>query len=421
MARRRGSANKDVATAGTAPAYKDPRVSPYELFYDLVFAAAVLGISLDYSKTAGFTSLALVTGAFVFIWWVWQETVLFTNRYGDPLRPIDWSKKRRAVVRALVIRWACLLQMIAVVGIALFDPKDLGMEGFQISFPVACAFALSMLLLMRELGAYQHPSLRSYTRRHRPWTIVAIVFFLLSEWFGLPASRVFWTAALAAVVIPGIVLIARDRILSSAGQAKHLSERLMLFVLIISGDFFLKAIVYLHAGDSTDFNLLQLIFVSFIVFSIFRLYMARVGSHTAPRDRNGLLSWLLLHLLLNFAILVSATGMIQYVTPYVGTIDVTVNLLVAGGTIALSLLCFAALDLIGGGERVRARVLNLVGIALLICVAAVIVAFATPTDWRIGMGTIALILVAYTTGTTIQDTRLAAALAAASKRTSRRS
>jgi hypothetical protein len=37
------------------------------------------------------------------------------------------------------------------------------------------------------------------------------------------------------------------------------------------------------------------------------------------------------------------------------------------------------------------------------------------------MGTIALILVAYTTGTTIQDTRLAAALAAASKRTSRRS
>lgn len=415
MARR--GASKNISTTGLAPASKDPRVSPYELFYDLVFAAAVLGLSLDYGKGPDFGTLALVTGAFVFIWWVWQETVLFTNRYGDPLRPIDWSRNRNQVVRGLTIRWACLLQMIAIVGVALFEPDDLALAGLQISFPSACAFALVMLLLMREFGAFQRPSLRSYARKHRPWTILAIVLFLLSEWFAAPASRYLWAAGLAAVIIPGIFLISRDRVLSNARQAHHLSERLMLFILIISGDFFLKAIVYLHAGDSTEFNILQLVFVSFIVFSVFRLYLARVASHTAPRSRGKLLAWLLLHLVADFGILVSATGMIQYVTPSVGITDVTQHLLIAGGSIVVTLICFAVLDRIGGGDVVRERARNLVAVAALIAVATVAVAYLTPTDWRIGMGTIALILVVYTTGTTIRDTRLTAALSEVSKKT----
>ena len=415
MAAKRSS--KDISTTGLAPASKDPRVSPYELFYDLVFAAAVLGLSLDYGKGPDFGTLALVTGAFVFIWWLWQETVLFTNRYGDPLRPIDWSRNRKDVIRGLTIRWACLLQMIAVVGVALFEPEDLAIAGFQISFPLACAVALSMLLLMRELGAFQRPSLRPYAGKHRPWTILAIILFVLSEWFGAPASRYLWTAALAAVVIPGIFLIARDKVLTNARQAHHLSERLMLFILIISGDFFLKAIVYLHAGDSTEFNILQLVFVSFIVFSIFRLYLARVASHTAPRTRGKLLAWLLLHLLADFGILVSATGMIQYVTPSVGITDVTQHLLIAGGSIVVTLICFAVLDRIGGGDAVQVRSRNLLAVAALIAVATVAVAYLTPIDWRIGMATIAVILVTYTTGTTIRDTRMAAAFDEVSKKT----
>lgn len=378
-----------------APAAKNPRVSPYELFYDLVFAAAILGLSLQFGRTQVWSAIGVAAVTFTFAWWVWQETVLFTNRFGDPLRPIPTDASRRVALLTLVGRWACLLQMIAVIMIALFEPAGLRAADLEGTFAFASAGALAALALLREVGAALRPELRSTIAKRRPWEILAIALFCLEGALHGSGDGYLWFAGLIATVVPGLIFETRESANDGRREAQHLSERLMLFFLIISGDLFLKVIVYWNGDFASDLNPLQLVFVSAIIFSIFRLYVSRVGSRLVPKGGWRFSGWILLHLILCFAVLMAAGGMIEYVIPK-GELS---RWALRGGawSIALALACIAALDRIGGGPTLTRRAWELAAVALSIGVSGLVVFEATPYSWRIGMGVIAAILVTYTT------------------------
>src|SRR5204862_7004252 len=52
-----------------------------ELFYDLVFVAAILVLSDAASHGHGATRIVRVVAIFVALWWGWRSTTLFTNRF----------------------------------------------------------------------------------------------------------------------------------------------------------------------------------------------------------------------------------------------------------------------------------------------------------------------------------------------------
>lgn len=383
------------AVAGVEPAAKDPRVSPYELFYDLVFAGAILGLSLDFGKSEKWSAFWVAATTFAFAWWIWQETVLFTNRFGDPLKPIASRSNRREAILSLAARWLCVLQMIAIVLVALYEPAKLDVRDLSGSFAWACAGALAALALLREVGAIQRPDLRKEVAHRRPWEIIAIALLVADALNGANSGPGFWLGALAATILPGFYFEIRDRKMLSAGERRHLAERLMLFVLIISGDIFLKIIVYWNADIALTLHPLQLIFVSSIVFSVFRLYISRVETHKPPGTSWRFLGWLLLHLVLSYALLVAAGGMVEYVTPKDNL--TYYHLMSAGWGVAVAVGCIAALDWIGGGAADRRRAIGLGFVALLVGLGATAATYLTPDDWRIGMAVMAVILLFYVT------------------------
>lgn len=378
-------------------------VSPYELFYDLVFAGAILGLSIDFGRSDKWSAFWVAATTFTFAWWIWQETVLFTNRFGDPLGPVPASANRREAMTILLIRWVCLLQMVAVVLVALFEPAYLDPDELRGEFAWACAGALAALALLREIGARQMPKLEASVAKRRPWEIIAIAFFVADALTDKSTGPWLWLAALSFTVLPGLYLEVQERRSDTRAEKAHLSERLMLFVLIISGDIFLKIIVYWNTNQAFSVEPLQLIFVSSIIFSVFRLYISRVESVKPPSNSGQFVGWLLLHLVLSFSLLVAAGGMVQYVTPK-ETLTYF-HLMSAGWGIALTVACIAALHRIGAGPGAGRAALNLLGIALLVGVGATAATYATPQDWRVGMATIAVILLVYTTNTSILQIR----------------
>jgi len=365
-------------------------VGPYELFYDLVFIGAILGLSLSFGRTTGVEGLLVAAATFLFAWWIWQETMLFSNRFVDPLAPLPEGSDRRALGLSFAIRAACLLQMVLIVLLALDEPGGLRPDQIDSGFAWVSAGAVASVLVLRELGARLRPDLAREVRGRRVLSVVAIGLMVLAGLSPGVLDEALWTAGLLVLVVPGSALLAREESDLLPTGLEHISERLMLFVLIVTGDLFLKVIVYWNASLTTQFEVVQLVFVSLIVFSFFRIYTAAVVSRPVPGRRFGLELWLALHFLLSFALLMAAGGMVEYVTPKEG-VDERV-LMTAGLGLALAVGSVALLTGYAGerADRRRARVLG--AFAGLLVVATVLVTYLTPEDWRIGVATLAVIM-----------------------------
>lgn len=372
------------------------RVSPNELFYDLVFAGAILGLSINLGRTETWESLGVTAATFLLAWWVWQETMLFANRFGDPLGPLKSDDEPRVARTMLVIRTVCFLQMAAIVVLALDQPGELGASGLDEGFALASAATLISLAVMREIGLRLRPSMTEYVKARRPWEIIAIGLFLASALTpGQGVTEILWFAGLLMVVVPGFFLArGRGTGLNSLGEAEHISERLMLFVLIISGDIFLKIIVYWNtdlAGE--EFSVVQLVLVSSIIFSFFRLYMQSVNPGGMPFSPRGLARWLVLHLVLCFSILVAAGGMVEYVAPKSGVTAWT--LMSAGLSLAVAIACLSGLARLSGVKSGPAGSGFLALLAGAVVVVTVAVTYLTPEDWRIGMLSLATLMLVF--------------------------
>jgi low temperature requirement protein LtrA len=369
------------------------RVSPYELFYDLVFAGAILGLSIDFGRTESWAAVGIAFSTLLLAWWVWQETMLFTNRFGDPLRPLSTGQDRRQAILLLLARSVCLLQMISIILLALYEPARLELEGFEGAFSWASAAAIFFLFALRELGARSKPELAETVKVRRPWEILSIGLFVAAGLVSGEPEQLLWFGGMMATFLPGLWFIGRERHLDSPVQAAHISERLMLFTLIIAGDLFLKIIVYWNGDIADSLSAIQLVFVSLIIFSIFRLYVSRVGSHPVPSDPLKFRAWLLLHLLLAFSLLVASGGMVEYVTPKGGL--TYWNGLSAGFGVAGAVLAMALLDRIGGGRESGLRANEMFGLAVVVAGLTLGFVYLTPDNWRVGMGSLALLMILY--------------------------
>ena len=365
--------------------------SPYELFYDLVFVGAVLGLSLSFGGNTDPSEILVAAAVFLFAWWVWQETMLFSNRFGDPLAPLPVGGSRRDAQLAFATRIVCLIQMIAIVVLALDRPDDLLPEQIDSGFAWASLVAVASVLTLWELGSRIAPERVPDARKRRFWSLVAIVIFLAAALSPGVIDESLWALGLLVLVGAGSVLRGGKEDPLPPTQLKHISDRLMLFVLIVSGDLFLKIIVYWNASLAQNFELVQLLFVSLIIFSFFRIYTSAVVARPVPDRPAGLKVWLTLHYLLSFALLVAAGGMVEYVTPKKG-VDSWI-LLTAGIGLAAAILAIAALYGYSGTSASRSRIKGLCFSSAVVVAATFAVAFLTPGDWRIGVGTLAVIMV----------------------------
>jgi low temperature requirement protein LtrA len=193
------------------------RVTPRELFFDLVFVFAftqVATLLADDPTFAGIGRGVLVLAA---LWWAWSAYAWLTNIV-DP---------EEGVVGA-----ALLVALIAMFVAALVVPGVFGDEGvlFGVAFLVVCA----MHLTLYALAGRGNRDLLEAVLRLAPWTLLGATMILVAG-FTDGARTWLWVAALACTYVGALLS-------GSTGwqvHPSHFAERYGLVLIIALGEAFI--------------------------------------------------------------------------------------------------------------------------------------------------------------------------------------
>jgi low temperature requirement protein LtrA len=273
----------------------DRRVTWLELFYDLVFAAAVAEVASplrgDYSP-AGLLRFSIL---FVLIWWAWTGHAVFSTRFDTD----------DAVQRGLT-----LLQMfvVAVMAANASDALDSrSSAGFAAAYAV-----LRLVLVFQYLRARRLPEARALASVYAIGHGIAAGLWLSSAF--VPAPERYWIWGLAFAIDLGTPWVAVHHSIAVPPDAAHLPERFGLFTLILLGE---SVIAVMHGIEHQEHWSVPAATSAFsgmgIAFFIWWCYFDRAAATTARavysrHDAIRLHIWSYAHLPLYLGLVVAFVG-----------------------------------------------------------------------------------------------------------------
>ncbi|MEX0767530.1 MAG: low temperature requirement protein A [Microthrixaceae bacterium] len=265
-----------------------PGPAALELFYDLIFVAAVVVLSGSYSHHPTAANLFWLILVFVVIWLIWMQTTLLFNL----------DRQQNNLTRVLVLG-----QMLLIVLLSVAAADDIERH----SLLVGPLLGLTMLLLAAMLGlsARATPKMGPYSTSRVACCVGSAVLLACSPIFGDNAFVIFWPLACAVVLVPSL---RRDPLGGQTITTHHLVERFGAFTVIMLGETFVKT-----AMTATEYNMEGLSVISMlanfvIVFAIWWLYFSNAPSVGPTSGRGGHITWMLTHLPLHISIVGVAVG-----------------------------------------------------------------------------------------------------------------
>src|SRR5215208_3646224 len=206
----------------------EQRVTPLELFFDLVYVFAVTQLShrlLEHLSLRGVLETLML---FLVVWGVWVYTAWFTN----------WLHPDRLPVRLVLVAvmLASLLMSVAI-------PEAFGKRGLMFALAYVAIqvgrTAFTFIALRKSLGT-SHPLSRTF-QRILTWFVGSGVVWIIGGLLGGEARYAVWLLALAVdysgpvvgYYIPGL---GRSRAGEWAIEGGHFAERCLLFVIIALGE-----------------------------------------------------------------------------------------------------------------------------------------------------------------------------------------
>jgi len=193
------------------------KVTWLELFFDLVFVAAVAqaGTHLrdDYSPS-GLLRFALL---FVMIWWAWVGHTTFSTRFDTD----------DIVQRGLTALQLFLVAVMAINATGALDSRD--SAGFAAAYSV-----MRLVLAGQFLRARRVRRARALATRYAAACGAAAALWLASAFLDAPARFLVWALALTLDV--GTPLVTTRQLVDVPHDAAHLPERYGLFSIILIGE-----------------------------------------------------------------------------------------------------------------------------------------------------------------------------------------
>ena len=328
--------------AGQSP---DRKVTWLELFFDLVFAAAVAQVASplrdDYSL-AGLGRFALL---FILIWWAWTGHAVFSTRFDTD----------DAVQRGLT-----LLQMF---GVAVMAANARDALDSRSSAGFAAAYAvLRFVLVFQYYRARQVTDARQLATWYLAGHGLAAVLWLASALVPTPLRYVLWAVAFAIDL--GTPWLAVRESVAVPPDAAHLPERFGLFTLILLGE---SVVAVMHGIEHQEYWSVVAASAAFsgmgIAFAIWWWYFDSAQA-TAERpvrchaDAVRLHLWSYAHLPLYVGLVVAFVGiqLIVSVAPE-PALDGR-QLTILGGALCVVLLSLRAITRAADSDRVTLVVKN---------------------------------------------------------------
>jgi len=264
-----------------------------ELFYDLVFVAAILVFSSAVSHLHDATRIAWVVAVFCAVWWVWLSTTMFTNRF----RMTD------AVHRGLV-----LTQMILVAVVAM--ESNAGVKDDEVLILSTYAALVGSIALMYWRAARARGPHAPFARRQSAVHAVSALCFLVSV--PLPqAGRIAGAAIGMAVMIAPAAMRSIHLVDFPPIDEEHLVERFGAFTIIVCGEAFVKVAIAVSDSTVDGIDVVALVFQFILTFALWSSYFEDVPF--AGIDQNRFATWSSCHLVMQLGIAGSAIGVSKLV------------------------------------------------------------------------------------------------------------
>jgi low temperature requirement protein LtrA len=301
-----------------------------ELFYDLVFVAAILVLSDAVSHLHDELRVLRVVGVFVSLWLIWLSTTLFVNRFR---------------VQDLVHRMLVLGQMFLVALVAI--EADAGVEHNAIPLSLTYAGLVATVAIMYTRAARRDGPQRADAARRARWAWAGVAVFAASALPPWPWDTALWVVGFVPLFASAFGRT-RDAIgvqVADGGlDARHLVERFGAFTIIVCGEAFVKVAIAVSGGALSEVDVIALFFQCVLTFAIWTSYFEDVP-HAGIRVRR-LHPWLAFHLLLQLAIAGTAIGVARLVrvdplepVPSEEIVEITVSLALVYVALGLVGLC----------------------------------------------------------------------------------
>jgi low temperature requirement protein LtrA len=193
------------------------KVTWLELFFDLVFVAAVAQVAEPLREHYTLAELTRFAPLFLLIWWAWTGRALFSTRF----------ETDDAVSRALT--------MVEIFAIAVMAANARDSLASRSSAGFAAAYAgVRIILLVHYCRAAAVWEARGLSAVHLAGHGLAAVLWLLSSVVPLNVRLALWFVAF--LVDLGTPWLTVDRTVSLPPHPSHLPERFGLFTLILLGE-----------------------------------------------------------------------------------------------------------------------------------------------------------------------------------------
>ena len=193
------------------------RVTWVELFFDLIFVAAVSQVAAPLHEHYSLTELARFTPLFVLIWWAWTGHTLFSSRFNTD----------DGIQRLLT------LAQIFAVAVMAANAKDALDSRSSAGFAAAYA-GVRLVLVAQYVRARHVVEARPLTIRYLLGHGVAALLWLSSAL--VPAPGRFWIWGVAFLIDFSTPWLAVRHSTRIPHDAAHLPERFGLFTLILLGE-----------------------------------------------------------------------------------------------------------------------------------------------------------------------------------------
>ena len=193
------------------------RVTWIELFFDLVFVAAVAQLGTRFAAGVTPAAVAHYGALFLLVWWAWNGYAVYATRFHSD-DAVDWA--------------LTLLQMFAVTFMAANAEGTLDSEstaGFVAAFAV-----MRVLLVVQYLRAAAIAPARRLALECAAGIGLGAAIWLLSAIAPMPVRAWLWAAAALVEALTTIVTARHTETLPP--DAEHLPERVGLFTLIFFGE-----------------------------------------------------------------------------------------------------------------------------------------------------------------------------------------
>jgi low temperature requirement protein LtrA len=203
---------------------EERRATWLELFFDLVFVAAVSQLANALAAQPTTTRFFEFLGVFVPVWWAWMGFTFYANRFDTDDLPY----------RLLLL---CAMFGVAVLATTIPSVLDGATQGFPLAY-----VAVRLVLIALYARASRHvPEARALVRVFLAAFSLAVVIWLLSLTLDAPWAYVFWGIALAIEL--GAPIRAWRFLPDAPVDRRHLPERFGLLTLIVLGESVLAVVL----------------------------------------------------------------------------------------------------------------------------------------------------------------------------------